>query len=531
MDHPWIILTWRIRIVQQLPRLEALDLSNIPEHPESSSKIRKSKNPNHAPWTAYLPQLQESSQLPMYLELETLKLFTYLEEDPDDESLVQLEEVRRIKNFIKMYEEGVYDHKSANPQGEPEDFEELFGRLLQSETDYRARTEKLPHKDLETLEKSISESNLCRRLKWLGIRDWRLKPEAKQVCRLTEHCISLTTLSIRGNYDRDYRSNEITSAHNHVCVFVGGVINMVPATVNTIELRLSLSFIRFFMEQLHKHKPHIKRVGVDLGAWMQIYPLRQEKLTLKDTDIRSEAIAVARRTRSDIHQEEIDKHSLEDPELQFPDTNTSVENDEYRKDQTFKSKQRNVYRNIGGTIIHVDPKQAAKSDPTNENSGSDDRPLSGKKLPMQNYDFLSENVAKDGELLCPLNSGTHTNIVKCLDDTVVDTLPRMLKRFHLARRIEEDSDSDEMFERVVAKSGEEPPGLRVTRRGAEFFPLDPEPQERSTDPIDPMTMFQRESPNWDCGDILTNWTMQDRELLYAWVERTFKWRPVIDWDW
>jgi len=474
-----------------------------------------------------LATLHIISREPKVFGLQHVGLFTYLKDPSHEEASEYLEELARAEDFIKMNENGFHNYRRPDPQHEKnENFEEFFWRLLQEERDYKARTGGIPSEELRRLEETITESRLCMKLKWLAVRDWRLKPDSEHVCRLIQRCTSLTTLSIRGHYDRDYTSIELPSIHDHVCVFVGGVINTVPNTVKTIELRLSLSFIRFFLEQLHKHKPSVERVGIDLGAWMHVYPLRNQARTLKDSDVRNKAVAVARQKRFDVYAEEHDKAMPKGSIWHLPDKESSVENDDYRNDQIYRNKQRNVYRDISGTVVQINPEVPARA--SKQGGTSSQFALRG----IEGYDFFGEQPRIDGEPQCPLAHCTHDEIARCLDDTAVDTLPKMLKKLHLARCVGEDLDADRKHETIVAEGGKEPHGFRVSRRGAKLFALDPEQEERSYDPIHPLTAFQlSSSTELKSGVILSDWQIADPVLLYAWLERTFKWRPVLDWDW
>jgi hypothetical protein len=459
--------------------------------------------------------------------MEHFEHFTHLDDSSPEEALQLLEELDRAEDFIEMNKNGIHDYTRPDPYDRSENAEQLFWRLLQVETEYKARTGELPSKELQRLEATISESRLCMRLKWLGVRDWRLKPESKLVCGLAQHCTSLVTLSVRGDYDRDYSSRELRSVHSHVCMFIGGIIRTVPSTVKTIELRLSLSFIRLLLEKLHEYRPSVERVGIDLGAWIQVYPLRRERRSLKDGDVRSRTIAVARQKLIDAYGEEHGKTQLNDSLWHLSKEHSNTESEDHGNYHIYRSKQRNVYRDLSGTVVRINPVSRARVDQLKDTS------IPGGDLPkVEEYDFFREYPSIDGEPSCPFDHCAHKEIAQCLDGTVVDTLPRMLKRLHLARCLGEDLDADQKNDVSVAESDGKARGMRITCGGAKLFALDPEPEERSTDPIHPLVAFQLGTgTDLEPGVVLNEWEIGDSDMLYPWLERTFKWRPVFDWDW
>ena len=156
-----------------------------------------------------------------------------------------------------------------------ENVEELFWRLQEQDEhgyfgidNHDATADELRelhgrHDGRLALQEDIAENHLWKRLKWLGLPDWRSDNlAAKVICTIIPAwCVSMRTVSIRGEYTRDRYSNEHASIHHHVCRLILGIEEIVPPSVAKLELRLSVPFLRYFLEQLEKRKPSIERVG------------------------------------------------------------------------------------------------------------------------------------------------------------------------------------------------------------------------------------------------------------------------------
>ncbi|KAF2270207.1 hypothetical protein CC78DRAFT_611865 [Lojkania enalia] len=84
-------------------------------------------------------------------------------------------------------------------------------------------------------------------------------------------CSSLQTLSIRGEYNLGH--DLYCDLHKSVCGLILGLSENLPETVRHIEARMSLPLLRFTLEEL-QNRTSVKTVGLDLGAWIQMYPLR-----------------------------------------------------------------------------------------------------------------------------------------------------------------------------------------------------------------------------------------------------------------
>jgi hypothetical protein len=475
--------------------LEALDLSGVPEYVNFPSVINDSLDSMSASWLAYVASLEAAAQEPRSLTIEDLALFTHIRNDGMEHT--------EVWNNMRGLTERSPPSGTSDLEPSENVIERCCWRLFEREEEHEARTGQTRSSQLHELEISISESRLLKRLKWLGMRDWRVNPISKHARQLARQCTSLETLSIRGNYDRDHYPHEFSSLHDHVCGFVGGVVDIIPDTVRTVELRLSIEFVKQFLAILHAKRPSIEKVGIDLGAWIQVYPLRNEQEQLKDVDIRNRAIAVARQTGLHTYRNAHEGGSSEENMRNFFGVQANVQSDDYRNDQIYRRKHPNFYHNISGTVVRVNQIFAQNTSESSSSSifasASDGHPS------VQKHDFFSNHSHKEGGLECSLDRHTHVTTTEHLEKQRVDTLLRMLQRLK--------NDVDE-------------------HKGIRLFALNPEPEERSTDPIHPLVLLQ-ESSNTELksGSYPTDLTNVNAPDIYKWLELTFKWRPLFDWDW
>jgi hypothetical protein len=130
-------------------------------------------------------------------------------------------------------------------------------------------------------------SYLPPQLKWLGLPDFRnndFGPNAPYY--LLRHflplCTKLETLSIRGDYRAEGVPSDLT-IHDHVCEFIEVITTLTPKSVTALELRLSIPFLDKLIDAIRaKSGLEITRIGIDLGAWVQIYPIRNTLQELSD---------------------------------------------------------------------------------------------------------------------------------------------------------------------------------------------------------------------------------------------------------
>ncbi|KAK7181113.1 hypothetical protein PSPO01_12914 [Paraphaeosphaeria sporulosa] len=479
-------------IAKTLTRLEALDLSDVPSA-YSACSVQ-----NENTWLGYLKEAKFRE--PIYKN-NLFEMFPLLRKLRDNSSYP--EEVRMADLYEHRHD---HTYKTDGPSHafkleKTESFEEWFWRLQAQ----------VPC-ELSGLEEEIAETHLWKRVKWLGLPDWRSSSYAAKTVgsTLPPWCVSMKTVSIRGEYTRDRSSNEFESIHDHVCRFILGVKRIIPASVTKLELRLSVSFLRYFLEQLEKNKPTIQRVGIDLGAWVQIFPLGNPLEHLEDDDIRATTRRLARNvpTLQIFHPKKYYYREVQGKEEAFA------------AEQDYVAKQPSFYRNRSGNFEPARPiRQAPRPETPVESAPAD-------------YDFFEDlqfDRTKQNDA-CPLDGSIgHRATREKVDSTRANTLAKLLEKLHLARhRVGEVSHMANMtFRQNRAKSN-----LKITREGAHLFGLPGEAQTRSFDPIDPLTLTQQEvKTDFRAGNEFQFWNPEGLKMVYPWIAKTFGWRPVFDWDW
>jgi hypothetical protein len=464
---------------------------------------------------------------PVYVD-NLLDTFPYLEEDTCRRS----EEEQRLAELYKHRDEYTYtiagpestyqQHElSASTKTErPENFEQFFWRLQDEQDDADAEVGRITSDKLHELHEKIAESHLWRRLKWLGIPDWRSKSYAAKTVgsTLPPWCASLKTVSIRGKYTRDRSANEFESIHHHVCRFILGIVRIVPASVVKLELRLSVSFLRYFLEQLQKEKPSIKQVGIDLGAWVHVFPLGNPPDHLKDDDIRATTRRLVRKVpKFEIFYPKTGEHGINEGRY-IIEQEAFHTRESYEAEQEYLAAQYNFYRDRSGTFERYCPLKLAPQA----------RSLS--KSSTEHYDFFEDlrynRITQDD--VCPLDdSKRHSKTKNEVNRTCANTLSKLLEKLHLARRAVGESTDQANLGMRVGK-----PKFVIKREGAELFGLHGETQTRSFDPIDPLTLTQQEvKMELRAGNDYQFFTPEGLKAVYPWLEQTFKWRPVFDWNW
>jgi hypothetical protein len=165
-------------------------------------------------------------------------------------------------------------------------------------------------------------------LKWLGLPDFRASgSDAPHL--LFKHflplCTRIETLSIRGEYRAESTPSHL-NAHEYVCNFVDGIVTCTPYSVTALELRLSIPCLDKLTEVIRATSGlNINRIGIDLGAWIQVYPIKDTAEELSEGRIWAEAIHAARRTRRDIYEEEHNKVLPAKSKSLLPDSRADVD--------------------------------------------------------------------------------------------------------------------------------------------------------------------------------------------------------------
>jgi len=177
--------------------------------------------------------------------------------------------------------------------------------------DYAGDNVDAPWVDLfrpESLDKDEKLDRLLNRLTWLGLPDFR-RDEApfRLLQEVLPRCTSLKTLSIRGKYTSIVAPDDIDD-HWNVCTFVHGIAKFAPKTVTTLELRMTFFFLDRLIDTLKTRESSIKRIGLDLGAWIQVFPRRRQQTEMSDGELRKSAITAALEHRYEAYKAEHRKH-------------------------------------------------------------------------------------------------------------------------------------------------------------------------------------------------------------------------------
>lgn len=184
--------------------------------------------------------------------------------------------------------------------------------------------------------------------------------------------------------------------HDYVCRFITGLARNLPSSVETLELRLSLPFLDRLIGQLLLYERGVKRIGIDLGALVQIYPLRATRGGLTETAVKRAATLAARKARFDIYEAEHGKVLPKDSKwwLAKPSDLCAGNVETSHAKHAF---ERDFYRFKGGTEL-----SPSESD----------------------VDFTTEPT-------CPFDESNHSSrLVRYLEDTRVDTLTAMLYKLY-----------------------------------------------------------------------------------------------------
>jgi hypothetical protein len=430
--------------------LEALDLCH--------SSVHENRFPYHQ-WYKNLDQLSKESPIYDPKFLEHVNLMTHLDEEAQQE---------------------LYDDLSTLNEGDPDE-EAIGGNFtLRFEEEKKHVAKKNGTVSRMLLNYAyrfdwVTIKHMFRRLKWLGIPDPRISDYVypdNLLEQLRLHCSSLETLSVRGEYKADSTDRNPSEAHSHICQFLYPIVSCIPESVVNLELRLSIDFFQFLLKALLE-KTNIRHVGIDLGAWVQIYPLIEEQPSI-DHAVKQKAAVTAIQLRHEIYEKAHKEVLPVGSKWHLPDA-VDGEGGSRSTLNMFPENQ-NYYDRSGVEVYPVEVYS-----PSSRDSQSPDGP---DELP-----FL-----------------TRERCLHILDCTQADTLPKMFKKLH--------------------KAGTETQDM-------ELFAL--EPEGKSTNPIHPLALIQARSETFlkdnGLGTDYENFSPRNLDEIYPWLEATFKWTPVFDWDW
>jgi hypothetical protein len=329
------------------------------------------------------------------------------------------------------------------------------------------------------------------RLRWLGLPDFRSPPPDLTIrgprdyavrspqdfatclhVQLVPYCHNLKILSIRGKRSGD----EVADAHNYVCKLPSFLAQFAPQNVTTLELRLPFPFLDELQNVLRNAGSSIKNIGIDFGAWVHDYA-KQESATnaLKEGSINEVASNAARKRRFEAYEEPHNQSFGVEEKWWLPKScydNSPVEEKSYSGDAKH-AYERNFYL--------------------------DDEIQNPPAFSMIT-DFLRESSCLWNE------QEHHARLVQHLERTNTRTLSMMM---------------DHLYQ------------MRSTYSDLKFFALEPEWQENSNSPIHPFALVQKPHSR----ELLKAEGVKNTDLptlqpkVYKWLNMTFNWRPVFDWDW
>jgi hypothetical protein len=395
------------------------------------------------------------------------------------------------------------------------DLETREGKLALTHNDGRPRWQAILDilQSSEPRQSNLAEKrpvHILKRLNWLGLaNDLRTEEGDDAFSTVLRACEQLQTLSLRApsGYDADYWSNlhhqDAEDIHHRVCLPILRITKNIPDTVTELELRQCIDFLPFFIDRLNTLKPSIEKVGIDLGAWVQVFPLRggpkpAKTPIIEDREIEENVQKAANWAAefSKLHNKTvpvpIPEHSNAEmwgrsvragSEIDATARKFKSHFDDEFLDRAYKKKRKSFYRDDGGTNIcrGID-------------RGGSDSALVARGRKSRTFEATN----------CDLDGASHSRIRGAVNTRSTNTLTRMLKKLFMFRH-----------------------------KTPSVFALDPEPENRSADPIHPLALVQIDD-EVDCGagtkyrDFGPD---QDLTDTYRYLNDTFNWRPVFDWDW
>ncbi|PSN73914.1 hypothetical protein BS50DRAFT_3813 [Corynespora cassiicola Philippines] len=325
------------------------------------------------------------------------------------------------------------------------------------------------------------ETSILTKLKWLGIGDWRGDGNNNRILRrILPRCVGLETLSIRNQHyaDRDRTGN--ADLHENPCSLLDGLSSegedgVLPDSVKFLELRLYMVNFQMFLRELKRTRPQIERVGIDIGAWIQTFPLSQPGGTyfVKFYGLNGTRAHSMWAAQSLAHQSYKKRHKP-DSEWLLPAMDNvlhgagrSRDEDDRRWESIFKRKQHSFYS------VHDEKERVYFEWTSSRGPGG------------CNWQTCDKNISTTPETL------------------------------------------GEMFQEIYA--AEQNSRIRL-------FALEPEVELGSQRPIHPFTLIEPYLEPAIASEYLESledplnhysWAPE----IYYWLNYTFKWRPIFDWDW
>lgn len=314
-------------------------------------------------------------------------------------------------------------------------------------------------------------SDLFRGLKWLGLPDFRNVNDqvASALVRgILDRCTGLSALSVRHRQSSD----DITDPHDYVCRLPSMIAAFGPSALTHLELRLPFMCLDGLMINLDIRGSTIRHIGIDLGAWIQLHP-KGKKTTeeLKEIDVKKTARLAAKKERFDIYE--------------------GVHNARLQAEEKWRLPRSHI-KDEGSAYTELYSRNAKHA--FEQNFYDPDRESIPPHVPV----FTNAHDASDCE---HFDHGHADDLKLSLSDADPSTLPEMLNNMYRA-------------------AGNNP--------DFKLFPLEPEWQGNSNDPLHPFALIQR--PTSSSLVSKTSSTPGESQNVYKWLNRTFNWRPVFDWD-
>lgn len=216
----------------------------------------------------------------------------------------------------------------------------------------------------------------------------------------------------------------------------------------------------------------IRHIGIDLGAWIQLHPKgKKTRKELKEIDVKKTARLAAKKERFNIYEGVHNVRLQAEEKWRLPRSHIKDEASAYTELYSRNAKhafEQNFY------------------DPDRES------------MPLHVPVFTNARDVSD----CEHFDHGHADALKLsLSDADPSTLPELLNNMYRA-------------------AGNNP--------DFKLFPLEPEWQGNSNDPLHPFALIQR--PTASSLVSKTSSTPGESQNVYEWLNRTFNWRPVFDWD-
>ncbi|KAF2030753.1 hypothetical protein EK21DRAFT_64688, partial [Setomelanomma holmii] len=336
----------------------------------------------------------------------------------------------------------------------------------------------------EILQRDDPVSRLLARLSWLGLPDFRdiAGGHAYEIMKQTlPMCTELHTLSIRSRY-QDQSRHKYETCHDLVCKLPYAIARFAPRTVVSLELRLLYPFLDCLMHTWKVEESSIRRIGVDFGAWVQAYQCENGPTNnLQDADIDKAARLAAWKVRFEAYEKNHNTCDLAESGWVLPQSipgralsstdrkqTHGTLSDPFAKQEHYNHGARHKFRQN-----FFDDERFNASDVVFD---------TGR---LERFPFTNIEEDKND---CPMNDGKRRReeVHQSLDRHGAPTVPAMITGIY---------DS------------------AIIQRHFKFFPLAPEWQKRSSDPLHPFALIQR------------------RLNVYTWLNTVLRWRPVFDWDW